>query len=219
VERITDKRGRVVVEFFPEVRRRVLSEGTCHWVTSVLKGVTRRGGTGALAHLPGYEVAGKTGTSQKADRVKGGYSEDKIIASFMGFIPADDPRAAILVVLDEPTKSSYGGVVAAPIFKRIAEELMRYMGVPPKEGGLDKGVNLVKVNLPKELKDKKEKKFPHHLMPNLRGLCMRKALARLEREKVRIRLVGSGILMGQRPNPGAPLKEGEEVFLRFAPTK
>ncbi len=219
VERITDERGRVVVEFSPELRRRVLSEGTCRRITSVLKGVVRRGGTGALAHLPGYEVAGKTGTAQKFDHTKGGYSEDKIIASFMGFVPADEPRVAILVVLDEPTRSSYGGVGAAPIFKRIAEELMRYMEILPKEGGLGKGINMVKTSATRKQEVKRERRFPHHMMPDLRGLCMRRALTRLKMETVRIRLAGSGTLVSQRPAPGTPLKEGREVFLKFAPTK
>lgn len=219
VEKITDARRRVVVEFSPEVRRRVLSERSCRRITSILTKVVKRGGTGSLACLPDYEVAGKTGTAQKADRAKGGYSEEKIIASFMGFIPADDPRMAILVVLDEPTKSSYGGVGAAPIFKRIAHELMQYMGVRPKEGGMGKRLNIVKATPVRKQKERNEKNHPHHLMPDLHGLSMRQALVRLETEKVRIRLAGSGILEEQRPNPGTPLEKGAEVFLRFAPTR
>jgi cell division protein FtsI (penicillin-binding protein 3) len=218
LERVTDGKGNIVKEFFPEVRRRTLSEETCHRITSILRSVVGRGGTGFLAKLAGYEVAGKTGTAQKVDLIKGGYSEDKIIASFMGYIPADDPRAAILVILDEPSKSSYGGVGAAPIFKNIAEELMRYMGIPPKEGDSKENDLLVKVTLSRKQKVEKEGEFPQHMMPDLHGLCMREALVRLEKQKVSVRLSGSGLLVSQRPHPRTPLKEGEEIFLKFAPT-
>ncbi|RLB05951.1 MAG: penicillin-binding protein [Deltaproteobacteria bacterium] len=217
-QRITDERGKVVVEFSPEVRKRVLSEATCRRVTSILKDVVRRG-TGTLAHLADYEVAGKTGTAQKVDPLKGGYSEDKIIASFMGFVPADDPRVTILVILDEPAKSSYGGVGAAPIFRRIAEELMRYLGVPPKKQGWGKRIKLVRTSPNKKKKDEKGRKPLNHRMPDLRGLSMRKALAKLQGEKVKIKLAGSGILVWQQPDPGTPLKSGHKIFMKFAPPK
>jgi cell division protein FtsI (penicillin-binding protein 3) len=218
VERITDGRGKVVAEFSPKVRRKVLSTDICHRVTAVLKGVVRTG-TGIRAHVPGYEVAGKTATAQKIDRAKGRYSEEKVIASFMGYLPADEPRVAVLVVVDEPEKTPYGGTAATPIFKRIAEELMQYMGIPPTEGDFGKNLTLAQVPYPKKQRDKPNKKFPQHRMPDLRGLSMRKALARLGEEKVQVRLAGSGIVMTQRPNPGAVLKEGYEVFLKFSPPR
>lgn len=218
VERITDGRGKVVVEFSPKVRRKILSTDICHRVTSVLKEVVRTG-TGVRAHVPGYKVAGKTGTAQKIDRAKGIYSQEKVIASFMGYLPADEPRVAILVVVDEPEKTPYGGTAATPIFKRIAEELMQYMGVPPTEGDFGKNLTLARVSYPKKQEDKPNKKFPQHRMPDLKGLSMRKALARLGEEKVQVRLAGSGIVMTQRPHPGAVLKEGCEVFLKFSPSR
>jgi len=100
----------------------------------MMVGVTESGGTGEQAAIPGFRVAGKTGTAQKADPLTGGYSHDKRVASFMGFAPADHPRIAALVVVDEPTSSPYGGVVAAPAFARIAEATLRYLRVMPEDG-------------------------------------------------------------------------------------
>ena len=80
----------------------------------------------------GYEVAGKTGTAQKVDSLLGGYSEDRYTSSFMGFAPAEEPKLALLVVIDEPQGGNYGGVVAAPIFKAIMEKVLPYLNVVPK---------------------------------------------------------------------------------------
>ena len=215
IDRITDGRGKEVAAFSPVVRRRVLSADTCRRITAVLKEVVRSG-TGTRARIPGYEVAGKTATAQKFDPATGGYSEEKVIASFMGYLPADDPRAAILVVIDEPQRTPYGGVAAAPIFQGIAGELMQYMGVPPTEGDFGKHITLAQAPHPKKQRGNQQQ-FARHRMPDLRGLSMRQALAQLEKEKVRIRLAGSGILVDQRPHPGTALKEGSEVFLEFAP--
>jgi cell division protein FtsI (penicillin-binding protein 3) len=215
IERITDGRGKEVAAYSPEVRRRVLSAETCRVITSVLKEVVRNG-TGTRARIPGYAVAGKTATAQKVDLASGGYSEEKVIASFMGYLPADAPRVAILVALDEPKRTPYGGVAAAPIFQGIAEELMQYMGVSPTEGDFGKTITLTQAPHPKKQRVNHQH-FARHRMPDLRGLSMRQAMAQLEEEKVRIKLAGSGILVSQRPNPGTTLTEGVEVFLKFAP--
>ncbi len=86
-------------------------------------------GTGRGASVPGYRVAGKTGTAQKIDPETRAYSDTLFIASFVGYVPADEPRLAILVVLDEPQGEAWGGVVAAPVFRRIAEQVLPYLGV------------------------------------------------------------------------------------------
>jgi cell division protein FtsI (penicillin-binding protein 3) len=92
--------------------------------------VDDEGGTGTAAAIPGYYVAGKTGTSQKVDP-SGGYSRDKYVASFVGFVPASDPRLVILVTVDEPRGAIWGGVVAAPAFQQIARFGLQYLEVPP----------------------------------------------------------------------------------------
>ena len=98
----------------------------------MLKEVTSEGGTGTMAKVEGFEVAGKTGTAQKADPVHGGYSK-KRVASFLGFLPADEPRLVLMVMVDEPEANVYGGVVAAPAFGNIARAALRYLAVAPRD--------------------------------------------------------------------------------------
>ena len=92
---------------------------------------SKSGGTGVEAAMPGFRVAGKTATAQKVDPATGKYSEDKYTASFVGFVPAEKPRLVIAVVLDEPMIGRYGGDLAGPVFRRVAEASLRYLGVPP----------------------------------------------------------------------------------------
>lgn len=218
VERITDEEGTVIAEFAPQVRRKVLPPEICQRITSVMKGVVRSG-TGKRGRVPGYAVAGKTATSQKVDPVTGRYSKVKSIASFMGFLPADEPRMAILVVVDEPRATPYGGATATPLFQRIAEELMRYSGVPPTEEDFGKRITLTQIPQAKRRRGGQTTISSHQGMPDLRGLTMRRALAQLSGEKVRIRLAGNGFVVSQRPDPGDALKEGCEVSLRLSPRR
>jgi cell division protein FtsI/penicillin-binding protein 2 len=88
------------------------------------------GGTGTSAAVPGYRVAGKTGTAQKPDP-QGGYSTNKYVASFVGVVPASRPRLVILVAVDEPHGAIFGGMVAAPAFEQIARFDLQYLEVPP----------------------------------------------------------------------------------------
>ena len=94
-----------------------------------MRGVTEKGGTAPQAAIDGYTVGGKTGTAQKV--ANGHYDPTKWVSSFLGVVPIEDPRLAIIVVVDEPQGGHLGGVVAAPIFKEIAEEALRYLHVPP----------------------------------------------------------------------------------------
>ena len=110
----------------PEAR--VLSESTARTMLTIMQGVTEDG-TAKLAAIPGYPVAGKTGTAQKVSN--GRYDPSKYLAAFVGIVPADNPRVVIAVMIDEPHGVHYGGVVAAPVFKEIAEATLRYLGVPP----------------------------------------------------------------------------------------
>ena len=120
VDRIVDPKGKVVKQSQPVIIKRVLSKETAEIVTSILKGVVKEGGTGTKAALPHYDVAGKTGTAQKVDGLVGGYYEDRFISSFMGYVPSNQPRLVILVVIDEPQGIPYGGSVAGPVFRNIA---------------------------------------------------------------------------------------------------
>ena len=112
-------------------KRRVLPSETARIVNAMLRNVVREGGTGTLAAVPGYQVAGKTGTAAKPDPVKGGYSDTRYVASFVGFVPASKPRIVILVAVDEPKGVIWGGTVAAPAFAKIARFDLQYLEVPP----------------------------------------------------------------------------------------
>jgi membrane peptidoglycan carboxypeptidase len=112
-----------------EEERRVMSEATARAMVGIMRGVTEVGGTARQAAIEGYPVAGKTGTAQKA--IGGHYDPQKYVASFVGFAPAQSPRIALMVVMDEPEGSHLGGAVAAPVFKEIAEQALRYLHVPP----------------------------------------------------------------------------------------
>jgi cell division protein FtsI (penicillin-binding protein 3) len=109
--------------------RRVVAPETARTMLGIMRGVTETGGTAKLAAIDGYVVAGKTGTAQKV--ANGHYDPGKAISSFVGVVPAEDPRLVLLVVIDEPQGNHMGGAVAAPIFKEIAEQTLRYMHVPP----------------------------------------------------------------------------------------
>jgi cell division protein FtsI (penicillin-binding protein 3) len=124
--------GEVIQETAPTQLRRVISEPTARQVTNILQGVVTRG-SGRAAAVEGYTVAGKTGTAQKFDATLGKYSAQKSIASFVGYLPAEQPRATILVSIDEPQAGvAWGGVAAAPVFSAIAQQTMRYLRVPPE---------------------------------------------------------------------------------------
>ena len=131
VQAITDQNGRLVKSFGPRKVRRVVSKKTARTLTRIMQTAITEGGTGVNAAMEGYSVSGKTGTAQKVD-VKGGYAKGKYISSFVGFVPAEKPEIAILVVIDEPDQSHYGGVVAAPAFKNIAHNTLDYLNIPPK---------------------------------------------------------------------------------------
>jgi cell division protein FtsI/penicillin-binding protein 2 len=113
----------------PAARRRVVSPWIARELTAMLQNVVLDG-TGTLAQIPGYHVAGKTGTAAKPDP-RGGYSTSRYVASFVGFAPATQPRAVVLVAVDEPRGAIWGGVVAAPAFKEIMQQTLQYLSAPP----------------------------------------------------------------------------------------
>lgn len=221
VERITDEKGRLIQSFQPEVVRRVISEETSRKVISLLKATTEKGGTGEQAVPQGYEVAGKTGTAQKVDRFLSGYSEDKFISGFMGIAPVEEPKIVVLVVIDEPQGATYGGVVAAPVFRAIVEKVLPYLHILPK------GTTIVKKELDLFAKSegvqaipmidgvKMSKGLDRMVMPDLTGLSMRNALSRIEGKGLIIKVSGNGRLVEQIPKAGAVIDRGEICYLKF----
>jgi cell division protein FtsI (penicillin-binding protein 3) len=111
-------------------RKRIISERTAKQLTAMLRGVVEDG-SGVEAKVPGYFVAGKTGTAAKPDPVRGGYSETHYVGSFVGFAPARNPRVVVLVTVDEPKGTIWGGTVAAPAFSEIMRFALQYLQVPP----------------------------------------------------------------------------------------
>jgi len=126
VERVGDGLPR------PVARHRIVTRWIARELTSMLQNVVLDG-TGTLAQIPGYHVAGKTGTAAKPD--SHGYSNSKYVASFVGFAPATRPRIVVLVAIDEPQGAIWGGVVAAPAFKEIAQQTLQYLSAPPDAPG------------------------------------------------------------------------------------
>jgi cell division protein FtsI (penicillin-binding protein 3) len=125
VKEIRDKFGETIKQFSPVVINKAISEDTAERIKKILIGVIEEG-TGKLARVMGFDAAGKTGTAQKLEP-NGTYSHNKFIASFIGFAPANDPLIAVAVMLDEPHPYYYGGVVAAPVFKGVANDTIRYL--------------------------------------------------------------------------------------------
>ena len=205
VERVTGDGGRVLLENGPRVVRRVVTRATARTVAGILKGVVAEGATGKRAALSGFEAAGKTGTSQKADTVKGGYSKTRRVASFVGFAPAEEPRFVLLTLVDEPTVNVYGGVVAAPLFRRIAGPALLALGVTPSRrllpavtpGG---GGSVIRVS---GNAARGRKPDPSGDRPSLVGLSMREAVAEARKRKLSVVLRGHGYVVKQRAGDAA----------------
>ena len=131
VDRVENPNTGEVKIFQPVVKRRVIKESTAKKITKALSMVTKPGGTALRADIEGINVAGKTGTSQKWDNQLRAYSHRDYIASFIGYLPAEDPEIVLMVVVDEPHGSHYGGIVAAPTFKAIAEQTLLILSGKP----------------------------------------------------------------------------------------
>jgi cell division protein FtsI (penicillin-binding protein 3) len=221
VRRIEDAEGRVVSETKPLVVRRVLEPETVDTLTEMLKLVVTDG-TGRRAEVPGYVVAGKTGTAQKVDPATGRYSNVDHVASFVGFVPAARPALVILASLDSPRgPRNEGGDVAAPLFARVAESALRVLAVPPD----DAGRLLRAVALPREgvvpaayhpgaapSPPPVEATAPG-IMPDLRGRSAREAAIAAARRGLLVTLEGSGPVVAQTPPPGAVIDAGSPCTL------
>lgn len=224
VEKITDSDGNVVTTFGPQARRRVVSPETAKSVASMLEGVAADGGTGTNASVEGYRVAGKTGTAQKVDPITKGYSASKRTASFIGFVPARKPRLTILVMIDEPKTSPYGGVVAAPAFSAIALQSLCYLKVPPDTIVRSKPQAVVAEASP-DAEDESAvaegaivEEGEGIVMPNFRGKSMRQTLKIMEEQGLNVRLHGSGRAIEQNPLPGYRIRPSDQVWVKFAPS-
>ncbi len=133
VKRVNDGTGVTLSEASPRVRRDAIPAHIAQMVSEMLVSVTEGEGTGVEAAIPGFRVAGKTATAQKIDPATGKYTDAHYVASFIGFVPVEKPRLAMAVVLDEPMGGTHaGGSVAGPVFRRVGEMALRYLGVTPR---------------------------------------------------------------------------------------
>ncbi len=235
VRKVTTAGGELVRQAAPRPRRRVVSKKVARQVAEMLVAVTEGGGTGTEADIDGYQVAGKTATAQKTDPKTGRYSLDDYVASFMGFLPAKDPVVAIVVTVDSPRIDHAGGNVAAPVFRRIGEMVLRYKGLTPRG---TKAADL------KELASRADPAHATHAilaqmrgespdiqeiqsggtvgqgqvrLPNMIGYPLRSALREAVELGVEPQIEGTGLLTRQEPAPGAIVQRGAPVKLVFKP--
>ena len=227
VKAVLDHEGTVLKENRPKVIRQVISPETARTVGAILKTVTEEGGSGKAAGVPGYEVAGKTGTAQKALPNGKGYS-DKRIGSFFGFAPAGNPQAVIAVIIDEPEGIRYGGVVAAPAFKAIAEQILPYLGSYPKGTTYLLADSKGKA-IPVPVAESRPSDPPAQaqrgdlsegpgVMPNFAGKSIRQVLQTAQRLGLELKYVGSGKAVAQTPPPGQVLQGEMRGMVRFQPS-
>jgi cell division protein FtsI (penicillin-binding protein 3) len=240
VKRVSDGTGVTLSEASAHVRRDAIPPYVAQMMSEMLVAVTEGEGTGVEAAIPGFKVAGKTGTAQKIDPATHRYSDTHYVASFVGFVPADKPRLTIAVVLDDPIGGTHaGGSVAAPLFRRVGEMALRYLGVTPK------GTSPVKLaDVSERAKDKDQARTAYQVLgdarapepkapsapvaaappragearvPDLTGLPAREAV----KTAIGLGLVptveGTGRLARQVPPAGTVLPKGSGVTLYFEP--
>lgn len=224
VDQILDDSGKVVQKFEPQIVRRVISPETAQKVAKMMETVTGDGGTGTKAALEGFRVAGKTGTAQKVDPVTHTYSPSKRIGSFVGFVPADKPKLTIAVIIDEPQGVKYGGVVAAPAFRAIAQNSLAYLKIQPSLPITAAAKPIAAKASPAETiqsisdGDTPDITAEGEIMPNFRGMSMRRVLQVMEKRGINIKLLGSGRAAEQSPSPGNKIRGEGEVWIKFVPS-
>ena len=190
VKQLIDDDGNIVKTTEPTVVRQVISKETSDTVRMLLENAVTNG-SGQNAYIKGYRVAGKTGTSEKIPRGNGKY-----IASFVGFAPANDPKVACLVMLDEPSNGEYyGGRIAAPVVGKIMEDTLRYLKVEPQY-------------------TEEEKENMDVYVPDVKGLAKDKAIKDITAENLKYTVVGNGdTVKDQMPKVGATLSANSTVIL------
>jgi cell division protein FtsI (penicillin-binding protein 3) len=215
VTRVHDAGGALIEEHVPDAGRAAIDPRTARLIGEMLTAVTEEGGTGTAAAIPGIRVAGKTGTAQKA-RIHGrGYDEHRWVGSFIGFAPAERPEIVVTVIIDEPAGDDHqGNAVAAPVFRRVTEETLRYLGRLRRTGGPTQiGAATVRpgattnasltlpVNAPSiTLSSGDGGAGPS--VPSLVGMSARRAIATLAAQGLEAELSGAGTVVRQVPLAG-----------------
>ncbi len=202
------------------IQSKVLSPATVKAVREILVSVTEgEKATGTKARIEGIRVAGKTGTAQKYEPGKG-YDSKKYLSSFIGFLPAEKPELLIGVMIDEPRFPYYGGLNAAPVFKKIAERSLQILDRVPKTQVVKNLVSAPKKQELPALIPMPEIRVASDgvwYMPNLRGLSMREALRIVGEHVSSVKMSGEGFVERQSPESGTIISPQSEVVLHFSP--
>jgi cell division protein FtsI (penicillin-binding protein 3) len=207
----------------PRVIRRVVEAETAQLVADMMEQVVSRG-TARSARIEGYPAAGKTGTAHKVAENGRGYSRSDYNASFVGFVPANDPQITILVVIDTPRTSIYGGTVAAPVFRAIAEGALQYLGTAPDasqsptvtvRAGAGDLSPLRRVST-SAVEPVLIRTGGAAVMPDLRGLSAREALRIVAAAGMSAQISGTGFVARQHPEAGEPIEPGGTSLLVLA---
>jgi len=216
IREIRDPEGKTVFRGEPRELRRVLSPKTSAQMREILGKVVEEDGTGTQARIKGFLVGGKTGTAQKVEPGTGRYSPTKRTASFIGFLPLNDPKLLILVVIDEPRGQVYGGVVAAPAFNQIAVKTAYHLGIPPTETAVLAAARASGAPKPAHATPASTAKTAGAMvMPDLSGLSMGRVVDIMGGYSVKLSLTGSGVARSQTPAPGSVLVPGTECSVSF----
>jgi cell division protein FtsI (penicillin-binding protein 3) len=217
VRALLDEGGHEVRRMESRAVRQVIAPETAATLTQILTAVVADG-TGHKAQVPGYAVAGKTGTAQKRDPNTRAYSRKPGVLSFVGFVPAAAPRLAILALLDEPKTVVWGSEAAAPIFAAVASQALRHLDVAPSEDV--PALQIVKASdpeAPPALVTAVGADAEEGVMPDLTGKSLRLALTLLAAHDLDIAVSGRGLVVRQTPSPGTPLAPGGFCRLELAP--
>ena len=230
-----DAAGRPLLTHTPEALHRVISPAVAHTMNRLLQGVVNGpDGTGRLARVSDFVVAGKTGTAQMVNPTTGAYYQSRLVASFVGFLPADDPRLVILVVLYDVAHGHFGGLTAAPVFSEIASGALSELNVASTEPHYDTASLLpVALTARDDSADQRADQLPEAEsggddsaaaalavsggIPDFGGLSLRRAFELAGRHHLNLEIVGHGYVVAQRPAPGAAPRLGS-VTLRLAPS-
>ena len=216
VKEILNSDGDVIEKFDSEVVEEVVRPSIAKQTIDMMKTVVGDGGTAKLARVPGYVVAGKTGTAEKA--IVGGYSKTDTYCTFIGLIPADNPKLAIGITVDTPTIGDpYGGVVAGPPFAEIAGEAMKILGILPDPTLLEneEEEEIEEPDLPPPPPEIIWTEKGEIIMPNLQGLTLRDFLSTLQVSNLEINFEGSGRVVEQHPRAGGLLTRTDEITVRL----
>jgi cell division protein FtsI (penicillin-binding protein 3) len=206
IERIDKPDGSVVMSFHPTPKGRVMKQEDSAVVMNLMRDVVVKG-TGKRGDSAYYQIAGKTGTSQKFSREAGAYS-DRNVSSFVGVVPYKKPVISMAVIIDDPGDRLTGGASAAPLFMRIADRILPYLGVGAKDASSLK------------MKKSKDREIAvYDTVPDLRGMNIYEVAdvlrALSEKHGIKYYLKGSGRVYAQKPSPGESIKQGGDIILHL----